>query len=152
MLGHVTVTRATPEVWVAVPGFSRYTASDQGRICNVVTGRILTPTRGDRGYWRISNLRGDDGRVVTRHVHTLVMLAHRGERPDGPDGKPLEICHGNGKPVCRCHGRPVKDCNWLVNLRYDTAAANRWDRFGKPRSRWSRAWRAWWEAWKSDGK
>ena len=135
MVGHVTATLTRAETWATPAGFSRYSVSDQGRVRNVVTGNLLTPTLGDRGYWRISNLRADDGRVVTRHVHTLVMLAHVGERPVGPDGKPLEICHG---PL----GKLVNW--WPENLRYDTAEANRWDRWGKPRSRWSRAWSAWW--------
>jgi NUMOD4 motif len=147
MLGHVTATGTRAETWARPAGFSRYSVSDQGRVRNERTGNVLTATLGDRGYWRISNLTGDDGRVVTRHVHTLVMLAHVGARPTGPDGKPMEICHGQGRQACQCHGRPVKDCNWLENLRYDTPEANRQDRWGKPRSRWSRAWRAWWQEW-----
>jgi hypothetical protein len=130
------LTRA--ETWATPAGFSRYQVSDQGRVRNTVTGNLLTPTRGPRGYyWRISNMRGDDGRVVTRHIHVLVAAAHIGPRPPG-----MEVCHGQGKPACRCHGQPVRDCNWLENLRYDTPEANRQDRWGKPRNRWSRAWRA----------
>ena len=116
MLAHMTATLERAEAWATPAGLSRYSVSDQSRVRNVVTGNLLSPTVGDRGYLRISSLRADDGRVVTRHVHTLVMLAHAGQRPDGPDGKPLEICHGKAGKLVNW---------WPENLRYDTAEANR---------------------------
>jgi hypothetical protein len=100
------------EIWMTIPGFSRYEASNYGRIkshmCYAgVSQRILKP-RTNKRYFDVGI--SDDLRKQ-RHklIHQLVMLAFVGPRPIG-----MEVCHNDGNKANNC----------LSNLRYDTREAN----------------------------
>lgn len=64
------------------------------------------------GY-AVCSLRRSDGKMVTRGVHRIMMLAFVGPRPDG-----MQVCHWDG----------VRSNNRLDNLRYDTSLANSKDK------------------------
>ena len=61
------------EVWKDIPGiFSRYSASDRGRVRNNEKNFILKPTRSKSTGYEVVNLLGDDGRRYVKGVHVLV--------------------------------------------------------------------------------
>lgn len=97
------------EIWVPVPGWSRYRVSDAGRVRNVA-GRLLTQAVHRDGRLRVKLSR--DGRQKRIAVHVLVLISFVGPRPDG-----AEACHLDG------------DCvnNRLSNLRWDSRSANQHD-------------------------
>lgn len=123
------------EQWRPVVGWEhQYEVSNQGRVrsldryipavnrdgsgrLNRVKGIVLKGTPDRDGYMKV-NLRNGLGNVRTRMVHTLVAEAWIGPRPLGND-----VCHG----PCGTHD------NRLVNLRYDTRAANEADKRRWPR-------------------
>lgn len=109
-----------PEVWLRIPRWPGYEASDQGRVRSVrrrltdgrvCGGQILEQRRDRYGYWYVWLSRGKRRRKV--RVHVAVLEAHRGRRPPGMVG---------------CHENDNKDDNRLIKLRWDTDAANRADR------------------------
>lgn len=111
----------TPERWAPVPGFSRYEASDQGRVRAVPYTdkrgnrrgmRMLRPVTTSRGYCTVG-LVGDDGLTYHVFVHRLVLLAFV-----GPPATDQQCRHLDGKPPN----------NWLKNLRWGTAKENAEDR------------------------
>lgn len=91
------------ERWRQTP-HPNYEVSDQGRVRNVVTGRILCGGRAGRGYRTVQLGAGNH-----RYVHTLVLEAFVGSRPTG---------------LVACHDDDDTDNNALSNLRWDTQAAN----------------------------
>lgn len=111
------------ERWAPIPGYEgHYEASDLGRIRSLdrlrpypgraprrVRGRILKATPfGPQGcYLRVALWMDGTGRTVA--VHLLVLLTFAGPCPED-----MECCHGNGDGFD----------NRLVNLRWDTHAAN----------------------------
>ncbi len=116
-----TRIKTPTETWLAVVGYEgAYEVSDQGRVRSLSrmvnsgqgrtrqhVGRVLSIFTGDH-YSKVRlKLDGDGGK--THNVHTLVIEAFFGPRPDG-----LEVLHGMGGP----HD------NRVSNLRYDTHAAN----------------------------
>lgn len=95
------------EEWSPIPAFDGYEVSSGGRVRSV---------RGELAGWvskgyRMVALRREN-RTFTRSVHTLVLLAFVGPRPDG-----MEACHGDGDPLN----------NELSNLRWDSSSANKRD-------------------------
>lgn len=114
---------STPEeeVWKPVVGHEgRYEVSSMGRVRSMdrITltklghtvrhrGKLLNPSILKQGYRQLKM----DG--VQRTVHTLVLEAFVGPRPDGFDG-----CHNDGNP----------ENNRVENLRWDTRSANQQDR------------------------
>jgi hypothetical protein len=74
--------------------------------------RLSLTADGRTGYARVTLRR--DGRSFRHAVHTLVLTAFVGAKPDG-----MEACHS-----------PIRDRtdNRLCNLRWDTAASNQADR------------------------
>lgn len=101
--------------WRVIPGFSRYSASEEGdlrRDVRMRTGPGLVAQRPDSyGYLSVS-LTDDDGRERKVQTHRLIAAAFLGPNPPG-----LIVCHGPaGKLV-----------NTPSNLRYDTYAANNAD-------------------------
>lgn len=118
------------EVWKKIPGYGdHYEASSYGRIRvkdriivkKLYHGgiakqhykqRILRPAKRTK-YGHLSVTIGIDGVDYSVSVHTLILLAFVGPRPDGH-----EACHGNGEPS---DNRPE-------NLRWDTHLANNNDR------------------------
>ena len=98
-----------PETWKAIPCFSKYEASDLGRVRSVRTGNVLATRVSNSGYLLVK-LYDDDARQQTRTVHSLVLLTFAGPRPDG-----METLHGLGGPL---------DNRWPENLRYGTKKEN----------------------------
>lgn len=98
--------------WRRIPGYSRYSVSDDGqvrrdvRIYRTPPGACALSPSG--GYPAVS-LTGDEGRSRRLHIHSLLMLAFVGPRPAG-----MHVCHADGDSAnCVLH-----------NLRYDTPAGN----------------------------
>lgn len=114
---------ATQEQWLPVVGFEgSYEVSNQGRVRSLartvdrsglpvrISGRVLKPWIQKGGYPAVT-LRSD-GRSFGRAVHTLVLHAFVGPRPDG-----MDACHQDGNPVNSS----------LSNLRWDTRSGNMQD-------------------------
>lgn len=99
----------TDEIWKPIPGHLGYEVSDMGRVRSLKRqdAHILKPSRDPKGYYGVGLC--NDGKMVFKKVHYLVMLTFVGPRPDG-----LETCHGPGG----------QGDNRLGNLRYDTHLAN----------------------------
>lgn len=97
-----------------VPDFPGYRAEWHGRVWTNKRGtwRQLTHFRAPSGHIFV-NVR-QDGRDLTRQVHSLVLAAFEGRCPEGMEG-----CHNNGDPAN----------NRLDNLRWDTRASNIRDSF-----------------------
>jgi hypothetical protein len=91
------------EAWRRHPRYAGFEISDQGRVRNVRTGRILLGSVNRRGY-RMAMI----GRRP-RPVHRLVLEAFEGPCPVG-----MEACHEND----------VKADNRLSNLAWKTRSAN----------------------------
>jgi hypothetical protein len=110
--------------WKDIPGFTGYQASHRGAVRSVdrvIKGRfckgvMLAMRPGTRGYL-VTNLLDDEGQRKTREVHSLVMLAHVGNRPRGQ-----QVRHGKGGKL---------DNRWPENLCYGTPAENEADK-GRP--------------------
>lgn len=117
------------ERWKPVLGLEdRYEVSDRGRVRRLarmtrnrsaefeLEQKVLRPRASRRGYLAVnlttSVERGRPGYKLVRTIHTLVMAAFVGPRPDG-----MDVCHNNGD----------KTDNRLENLRYDTRSANCFD-------------------------
>lgn len=107
------------ERWKPVPGFvGRYEVSDQGRL------RSSIPYRGESGIRLRRLVRNGGGRVSCwlspgdgeppqmHTIHSIVLLAFIGPRPDG-----MDIRHLDGDPTN----------NRLANLKYGTKSENSFD-------------------------
>lgn len=115
------------ETWRPIPGWEGfYEASDLGNVRSVerkvshpFSGMITIRQRRIKthphpaGHRLLMLSRGGVGRGRTRLVHTLILQAFVGPRPDGMDG-----CHNDGNPAN----------NRLSNLRWDTPSENMLDR------------------------
>lgn len=113
--------RESAEVWRPIAGYvGHYEVSDRGRVRSVdrlvtdrvgrtrkIRGKILSPSVRKSGHLNVNLKVG--GESLTKAVHTLVLEAFVGPRPDG-----LECCHENGNPR---DNRPA-------NLRWDTRLGN----------------------------
>lgn len=113
------------ERWLPFVGYEGlYEVSDMGRVRSIdrvvidttgktrrLRGRILAQTKlGNTPYLKVVLCRAPS--QTTRSVHSLVLEAFVGPRPDG-----MEACHGFGGQVD----------NRLVNLRWDTLSENNYD-------------------------
>lgn len=106
------------EEWKPVVGYEgRYEVSSTGLVKSLGRkdgagrlrkGRLLRQVVKDSGHMRVALYDGS-GNQKKLYVHTLVMEAFVGERPEG-----MEVCHNNGTP----------DDNRLENLRWDTRSEN----------------------------
>lgn len=113
------------ETWRPIPGWEdRYEVSDAGRVrsldCIIVNqfqvpyrreGKVRALWTDPKGYRHATLYRANVGKRFS--VHRLVMLAFRGECPEGH-----MVCHENGDP----------SDNRLANLRYGTNSSNQLDR------------------------
>lgn len=106
---------ARPESWLPVVGYEgRYEISDHGRVRSLHgQGRLMTLQVRKHGGHLSVLLKAKDKKPKNITVHTLVMSAFSGPRPEG-----MEVCHNNGDPTD----------NRLENLRYGTASENHLDR------------------------
>lgn len=93
------------EEWRPIPGWPGYMVSNLGR---VRSGPDLMRGGVDANGYRRVRLRTTE-RQKSWFVHRLVLLAFRGEAPDGHQG-----CHNDGD----------KQNNRLTNLRWDTQSGN----------------------------
>lgn len=97
------MTMTDVETWesIASLGFGCYEVSTAGRLRSVdrtqgnrkLKGRVLSTRVSNRGYVLV-NLTDDNGKQVTRTVHTLVLGAF-----DGPCPRGHEACHLNDDPL-----------------------------------------------------
>lgn len=100
------------ETWKTIPGFPDYLVSDMGRIKSFrvyPNGKILGIKPDRKGYPRTA-LYSQDGKPVNIRVHTAVLAAFVGTRPDG-----MECGHLNGNPAD----------NRLANLAWITSTENK---------------------------
>lgn len=105
----VTVSDQRAETWKPIPGFSKYEASDLGRIRSAATGKMLATRVSNSGYLLVKPY-DDDGKQQTRTVHTLILLTFV-----GPPSPGMETLHGKGGPL---------DNRWPENIRYGTKKQN----------------------------
>lgn len=106
------------EEWRPVVGFDGlYEVSDQGRVRNR-RGRVLKSFRASKGAGRVEpehakvHLHDEEGNVLRKKVHVLVLEAFVGARPEGMLG---------------LHRNDDKDNNTLENLYWGTPWENRQD-------------------------
>jgi NUMOD4 motif len=62
------------ELWKTIPEFPRYSVSDEGRVCNSKTGRIMR-LESNQSHVVMVGLMGDDGIQYRRSVPLLVAKA-----------------------------------------------------------------------------
>lgn len=115
------------EVWKEVPGYGgSYEVSDLGRVRSVdrlttrsdgvtrlMRGRVLKDAKCSQSGHRSVSLMDEVGSARSFRVHTLVLMAFVGARPDG-----MEACHFDDDP----------SNNILTNLRWGTRSINTKDR------------------------
>lgn len=70
------------EIWQSIPGFSKYEASNKGRIRNIRTERIRKPFSDRSGYFAL-RLSGDSG-PRTLKIHRIIAIT----LISNPDEKP----------------------------------------------------------------
>jgi hypothetical protein len=85
---------------------SAYYVTEDGRVWSSHTNRYLKPTYNHKGYAYVKLGRG---KSTTKSVHSLVLLAYVGVRPEG-----MQINHKDGD----------KTNNALINLEYCTPSEN----------------------------
>jgi len=103
-----------PEIWKPIPGFSRYEASDRGRVRSLWTQRgkrkkpcLIGLNPVSHGY-HLVGLR-KNGRTYNTGVHRLVLLVFKGPCPDGMECSHLDDDRSN---------------NRLKNLKWGTRSEN----------------------------
>lgn len=69
------------EAWKVVPGFSKYEASDQGRVRVIKTGKHLSIQNYPKQYQSVS-MAGDGGRRLML-LHRVIAMTFHGECPPG---------------------------------------------------------------------
>jgi hypothetical protein len=115
------VQDVSAERWKPIPCLPGYEASDLGRIRSLDRTVICKNGRAMRLKGRMLRLRKNtgghliigSGKQGTFSVHTLVLEAFIGPRPEGQEA---------------CHYNDIKTDNRLANLRWDTRKANAADR------------------------
>lgn len=75
------------EKWKVIPGFENYTASKEGEIYSLASGKILVQTENSYGYKKL-NLYDEKGHSQCFSVHQLIYRTYKGDIPKG-----LQIDH-----------------------------------------------------------
>lgn len=83
-----------------------------GRICKRKQ-KVMSPGQSKKSLYLSVRLLGHDGTYTTCYVHSLVLEAFKGPRPEG-----MEVCHRDGN----------RTNNAAANLRWDTRAGNHNDK------------------------
>ena len=101
------------KIWKTIPGFSRYEASEDGRLRsnnykNSKKTKELKPALAPDGYFQ-TMLQGDDKKYYSFKVHKFICLAFYGNRCDGE-----EVNNKDGN----------KQNNSIINLEYCTRKEN----------------------------
>jgi AraC-like DNA-binding protein len=101
------------EIWKSIPNYSRYEASDLGRLRSLdykLSGiiKVLKPSITEDGYLK-TMLLNDNGKYESHRVHWFVTLTFKGKRPNE-----LEVNHKDGN----------KENNAINNLEYTTHSKN----------------------------
>lgn len=121
MMMEVSLFRMNTETWKDVVGYSGlYSVSDQGRVMSLerkvkhsdgffqlVNSRIMKPANDGNGYMNIGLNR--DGIKKSFKVHSLVLTAFIGDRPNG-----FNASHIDGS----------RDNNILSNLQWESVSSN----------------------------
>jgi DNA-binding transcriptional MerR regulator len=94
------------EIWKPCVGYGGYEVSNLGNVRS--ERQILAPAIGSHGYLQVQLRRGN-----VRTVHSLVLEAFEGPRPEG-----MEACHGDGNKLNVT----------LENLRWDLPKGNAEDK------------------------
>lgn len=97
------------EIWKTIEDFPNYEVSNQGRVRNKKTGRILKHGDNGRGYKFVVLYENKSIEQHNKYIHHLVAEAFLGERPASCD-----INHKDGN----------KNNNQLDNLEYCSRSAN----------------------------
>ena len=111
-----------PTRWKAIAGFPAYQVSDQGQVMSLpmigrrTNGEVLKPIVQSNGYHYVGLYEG--GKMKLRRIHSLVLEAFVGPRPDGAHG---------------CHRDDDKSNNALENLYWGTASQNMADAYANGR-------------------
>lgn len=99
-----------PIDWRPIPGFVGYRITEYGGLLR--HGRIIATRSTSKGYL-VAHVRRNDGRILTRKIHCLVLEAFVGPCPAGH-----ECGHTDGNP----------SNNHVSNLRWVTPRQNMLDR------------------------
>lgn len=120
--------------WRTLPGLSRYEISDDGLVRRKVNmgaykaGGLLRGGRHAFGYPTVT-LQRDDGKQVTKTVHSMVCEAFHGPRPTPKHC----VAHNDGNPAnCRKDNLrwATQSENILDAVRHGTLVDNRGERHG----------------------
>lgn len=94
------------EIWKPI-GIKNYAVSNLGNVKGQDGIRLLKPYKNPNGYMVINIY--NNGIIKMKTIHSLIMLAFIGERPDG-----IDVDHINR----------IRDDNRLENLRYCSRSEN----------------------------
>ena len=83
------------EIWLPIKNFPKYDVSSNGRIKNVITGKILKPGRNPKGYLLITLYK--NGKPHIKKIHRLVADAFYDGEHEG-----LEVNHIDGNKTNNC--------------------------------------------------
>ena len=83
------------EIWLPIKNFPKYDVSSNGRIKNVITGKILKPGRNPKGYLLITLYK--NGKPHIKKIHRLVADAFYDGEHEG-----LEVNHIDGDKTNNC--------------------------------------------------
>jgi HNH endonuclease/NUMOD4 motif len=101
------------EKWRIIREVPNYQVSDEGRIKNFKTGKILKPYSDGRGRLKISLLK--DKKIITRYVHVLVAREFiRGEAP-GLEVKHIDKDRTNNRAENLQWGKRQLLRQWMVS-------------------------------------